>query len=345
MGLFDWFRKRKKSVPLPQFCYDVAYFILPHYVYNDLAKIGQMCMNNPAAAGPFFYVMACQMRKTEPQKEEAAKFRWHHGTLGEDSEYFVLEYPSPPPVDLSETSHEDLTGGLGSFVLAPHFSAIIRASAKRDVSYFILGQAPLGGGTTLRSVLRGGANCNLGPGPEPELPAFLEAVREAAETRARDAVDPVVCDSCGARFSLQELTEEQFGALQDQHYYKRFVEELRMLEKVKRFYQRHPEAEGRIRSHLSDVLESQDPEVIKKVLSETPFDQIDVPAQPLPLLSPMDDEDAEVVDYLKHNDFALGPRIEFVSQQVDRPKGAEARVVPCTRCKVGRLQADPEHWE
>jgi hypothetical protein len=39
-----WFRKRKKGVPLAQLCYDVAYFILPHYVYNDLAKIEQLCL-------------------------------------------------------------------------------------------------------------------------------------------------------------------------------------------------------------------------------------------------------------------------------------------------------------
>ena len=26
MGMFDWFRKPKPAVPLPQLCYDVAYF-------------------------------------------------------------------------------------------------------------------------------------------------------------------------------------------------------------------------------------------------------------------------------------------------------------------------------
>ena len=70
---------------------------------------------------------------------------------------------------------EQLVGGSASFVLAPHFSAIIRGPV--GVQYFILGQAPIGGGTTLRCILPEGMNCNLGPGPEPVLAAFLDAIR------------------------------------------------------------------------------------------------------------------------------------------------------------------------
>jgi hypothetical protein len=31
MGLFDWLRRGKPSIPLPQLCCDVAYFVPPHY--------------------------------------------------------------------------------------------------------------------------------------------------------------------------------------------------------------------------------------------------------------------------------------------------------------------------
>ncbi len=44
--------------------------------------------------------------------------------------------------------------------------------------YYILGQVPIGGGTTFRSVLAEGTNCNLGPGPEPRLDAFLDTLRQ-----------------------------------------------------------------------------------------------------------------------------------------------------------------------
>lgn len=182
MGLFDWFRKSKPSVPLPQLCYDIAYFVLPHYAFKDLDKLADLCLNTPTAVGPFFYVMAAQMRKAEPDTEDARRFRWHHGQLSEDLEYFALEYPLPPPVDLSDVSIEQLVGGGTRLVLAPHFSVVIRG--RGEVQYFILGQAPIGGGTTLRCILPEGANCNLGPGPEPELAAFLDAVRERAQRQA-----------------------------------------------------------------------------------------------------------------------------------------------------------------
>jgi hypothetical protein len=180
MGLFDWFRK--PTVLLPQLCYDVAYFVLPHYAFNDLAKLADLCLNAPTRAGPFFYVMAAQMRRVEPDTEDAKRFRWHHGPLDAGREYFALEYPTPPPVDMSDVSIEQMVGGGTKVVLAPHFSAILRGVG--GVQYFILGQAPMGGGTTLRCILPEGRNCNLGPGPEPTLAAFLDAIRERAARQA-----------------------------------------------------------------------------------------------------------------------------------------------------------------
>src|ERR1700722_20693967 len=146
MGLFDWFRKPKPAIPLEQLCYDVAYFILPHYAFKDLDKLADLCLKTPTAAGPFFYIMAAQVRKMEPDTNDAKKFRWHQGQLSNGREHFTLEYPTPPPVDMSDVPVEQMVGG--SFVLAPHFSSIIRGN--EGVQYFILGQAPIGGGTTLR---------------------------------------------------------------------------------------------------------------------------------------------------------------------------------------------------
>ena len=176
MGLFNWFKKRPPSIPLPQLCYDVAYFVLPHYAYHDLAKVADLCLKTPSAAGPFFYVMACQGRKVEPVIDDAKRFTWHHGELGGGREYFILEYPVPPPVDMSGVAVEELMSAAKVFVLAPHFSAILRDGSSAT-SYYVLGQAPIGGGTTLRHVSEG-ANSNLGPGPQPNLTAFLAALKE-----------------------------------------------------------------------------------------------------------------------------------------------------------------------
>lgn len=167
-------------VSLPQLCYDVAYFILPHYAFNDSEKVAELCLNAPTAAGSFFYVMAALQRQMEPDTDHAKLLRWHHGRLDDDREYFALEYPVPPPIDMSDRSVEEWFSG-PKVVLAPHFSVIVRGGGANE--YFILGQAPMGGGTTLRCILPEGANCNLGPGPEPDLSAFLNAVRERVGRR------------------------------------------------------------------------------------------------------------------------------------------------------------------
>ncbi len=184
MGLFDWFLKPKPAVPLPQLCYDVAYFILPYYAFRDDAKLADMCLNTPTAAGPLFYFMAAKAREVEPNTEDAKRFRWHHGQLAEGREYFALEYPVPPPVDLSDKPIEQMISGAATFVLAPHFSVIVRGGGP-VAQYFILGQAPMGRGTTLRCIKPEGMNCNLGPGPEPQLDAFLDVIREQVAWQAK----------------------------------------------------------------------------------------------------------------------------------------------------------------
>lgn len=177
MGLLRWLKGRTPSVPLPQLCYDVAYFILPHYAYCDFAKIADLCLNTPNVAGPFFYLMACVSRKIEPVIEDGKRFTWHYGELTAGQKYFILEYPTPPPVDLSEVPIEEMIGGKSPIVLAPHFSAVLRNESGGESNYYVLGQAPLGGGTTLRHVSDDGVNSNLGPGPAPRLADFLAALR------------------------------------------------------------------------------------------------------------------------------------------------------------------------
>lgn len=181
-------------MPLPQLCYDVAYFILPHYAFGDIANLADLCLNSPTEAGPFFYIMAAHRRRVEPDMEDAKRFLWHHGQLAEGCEYFALEYPAPPPVDIWDETTGEMVVDAAKFVLAPHFSLIVRRSGP-VVQYFVLGQAPSGGGTTLRRILPEGMNCNLGPGPEPQLGPFLDAVRE----RIAGQAEPDAAADGGAR--------------------------------------------------------------------------------------------------------------------------------------------------
>jgi hypothetical protein len=157
-------------------------------------------------------------------------------------------------------------------------------------------------------------------------------------------MDPIVCSSCGARFPVNGLAEDDSRALEDLHHSREFAEELRMLLKVKEFYRRHKEAEGRIRPHFMRVLESKDPGVRERLCAGVPFDQIDLPPESLPVAWVEREEDREVVEYLQDHEFALGRRLEFVSGELGRLKGS-VRAVPCPRCQEGRLHIPPGEWD
>jgi hypothetical protein len=161
-------------------------------------------------------------------------------------------------------------------------------------------------------------------------------------------MDPLVCDSCRARFPVGSFSAEQYAALEHRYDYDKVAEELRLLHNVKAFYQRHPEAEGRIKPHGERVRESEDPHVQEQFFSGVPADQIELP----PLhLSPdwlATADDAEVVQYLQHHgvtdvtiaDLVLG-RVRPEFAQLSEPAPVP---VACPGCGAGRLYVDPPLW-
>lgn len=173
-----------KQISLPQTCYDIAYFILPRLMFSELDRIKMLFLEYPHDAGKFLYSAACQARRIEPNLDTAPQFHCHHRTFDDSREFFVLEYPAPPTADIEEPdpvavltdSQVFLSSVKQIGVLAPFFSAILCRDSV-DAEYYILGQAPYDG-TTLRSLDRDGNNRNRGPGPEPTLDAFIDAIRE-----------------------------------------------------------------------------------------------------------------------------------------------------------------------
>ena len=188
MGWFDLFRRKSPqaaaaegAIPFEQSCYDVAYFILPQYVFESFDRLIELCTQSPQAAGPFYYVMACQGRGCEPDIEIAKKFIWRTGDFDAQRKYLALEYPTPPPVDMGSSDPLTLLESGKKITLAPYFSVVVHGGTT-EPEYYILGQAPIGGGTTVRSILKEGMNCNLGPGPAPKLDAFLAAIHQRQKT-------------------------------------------------------------------------------------------------------------------------------------------------------------------
>lgn len=183
MSFFDRFRKKveppkttpsPRPISLPLLSYRLAYRILPYYAFKASEKLIEKCTATGKSAGAVFYVLACQEHKIEPIKEDSLRFHFHSGRLDEAHEYYAFEYPTPPPVDLFDPTKQPDSG---KPVLAPHFSIVVRHNQSGAISYYVLGQAPSGGRTTLRSVTAEGLNRNHGPGPEPTLDAFLAVLR------------------------------------------------------------------------------------------------------------------------------------------------------------------------
>jgi hypothetical protein len=185
------FNKPKQTAPptpvqrpsLEELSYDIAYHLLPQYAFNELHKAVEMWTKSPCIAGPFFYVMVCDLQKVAPDMNVAVQFRSRHGVLPGVGRYYLLEHAKPAGIDLSDHDPLEMAERGERYVLAPYFSIIVQQADPGNVMYFVLGQSPMGGGTTLRRITPKGANLNLGPGPSPSAENFLRAVERACRGR------------------------------------------------------------------------------------------------------------------------------------------------------------------
>ncbi len=150
---------------------------------------------------------------------------------------------------------------------------------------------------------------------------------------------PVLCDSCGARFSADSLSEDDYRALQDQHSYREFNEELRMLLNVRAFYRRFPEAEGRIRPHVVSPPESDDLRGTSPCCHEFQSYQLELQPEHIPGAWSTE-QHREVVNYLQRHAFSLGPRLEFVQERISELRRS-LRSVACPNCPTGTLHVPP----
>ena len=115
MGIFDRFKQpvqKPESEPvqnsdllleLPDLCYQIAYLMLPPLVFSEPERtIGQF-IDDPALAGPYFYFKAVVGLHVQAVREHALAFHTHWGELSADKNYYILEYPVPPPLPPAAT--------------------------------------------------------------------------------------------------------------------------------------------------------------------------------------------------------------------------------------------------
>lgn len=161
---------------ISQVSYWIAYKVIPRYVFQAFDFFSKMWTQTPTAIAPFYYLKACQEGCVNPAVDDAKLYSAESGVLGATHNYYLMTYPTPAPIDLSGIDLESVVKAGVVPVLAPHFSVAVQHRGTTKLSYFVLGQAPMEGGTTLRTVTARGDNSSLGIGPEPIKQRFLDRV-------------------------------------------------------------------------------------------------------------------------------------------------------------------------
>jgi hypothetical protein len=147
--------------------WEIAYHIIPGTIFGEISEEDlEQCLTFPKW-GMFLYFQHCKARGFMPDRTIVEQYRSHHGMLDANWNYTIIEYP-PPISPLKEAT-----------MLLPHFSAILRCvDDPRGLRYYVMAQSLRPEGTTIRTVTADGIHASDGRGPEPELPLFLDALRE-----------------------------------------------------------------------------------------------------------------------------------------------------------------------
>ncbi|MFZ6745606.1 hypothetical protein ACO0LC_20470 [Undibacterium sp. JH2W] len=179
MGLLDFFKgKPAARTSLEQLSYNIAYQILPHYVFRQAAQLFDIVGSSSETSHFLFYHLACKSQAIPSLPEQAEQYHWHQFDLDTSHTLLVLAYPQPAAIDLTGKAVKEMTQNVGTWVIAPHFSGIVRSKQHDHIRYYVLGQTSMGGGTVLREIDDMATNANLGAGPAPELDNFVALMRQ-----------------------------------------------------------------------------------------------------------------------------------------------------------------------
>jgi hypothetical protein len=164
---------------LARVSYGLAYIVLPDMVHHSFDGF----LRHWRDRFPFGFMLCdfgCSKEKVRTTIEQKAAFKTQEAPLSPTCDCYLVEFPTPPPVSrLSEAEFRAvIAAGRKAPLLAPYFAAAVHDRVSGRRYYFVLGQSP-SGGTTFRTVTADGTNCNLGPGPEPDLASFFVHIAEA----------------------------------------------------------------------------------------------------------------------------------------------------------------------
>lgn len=186
--MFSWLRNLVRRSPPAQpanlsehFYYAAAYSVFPNMalthpdVFDDWQKL-----KRPEI---MFAMIACSTLGCPPEVANFNDFAWHRAKLNDGRDFVAVEYPTPKPIsvapaELESISPEEMFKRVAT--LGPFFSVWVGDTnnpADSPNLCYVLGQSPHQGLTTLRRVTLAG-HYNLGPGPEPNVDALIQAVQD-----------------------------------------------------------------------------------------------------------------------------------------------------------------------
>lgn len=170
MGLLDWFGKQRPQGFLSEISEKIAYTLVPRLMFKDFERLRGMYQGNTAEIGPRFYAKVCEKADLAPVAEDAQQIRGSHGFWDQGREYFALEFP-PPRVRKKLVRRPD-----DEPESWPRLSLVVLEPDATYVRSLVL--AELADGTTRIEEVTPDETFDLGPGPEPQLSAFLEFLAE-----------------------------------------------------------------------------------------------------------------------------------------------------------------------
>ncbi|EDY19462.1 hypothetical protein CfE428DRAFT_3147 [Chthoniobacter flavus Ellin428] len=183
--LQDSLEKKDSGLPLAtaqdlaRISYGFAYIVLPDLVYRSFEEFLKS-WHDSWPMGWMLCDFGCSKENVRTTIEQKAAFKTTTAPFGPNCDGYFVQFPPPPPYPiLSEEEFQALIASKQRPRLAPYFAAVIHDRTSGDRNYFTLGQSPAGG-TTFRTVTEEGENCNLGPGPEPDLAKFYQHIVDFA---------------------------------------------------------------------------------------------------------------------------------------------------------------------
>jgi len=166
---------------LPPLCFSASYMYLPDLVFNHWTEFEQLWSSRFPFSAHLAITVATRIKK-RLSTDQVNQFKSMQGSIGDDIDCYVIQYPTPPPQEgeLDMKAINAMLEGKGRPenmpFYGPYFAVVSHRRGTEQRWMHVLGQSPAGG-TEIRAV-EGSRSWHCGEGPDPSSPKdFLRAIQ------------------------------------------------------------------------------------------------------------------------------------------------------------------------